>query len=95
MSGEVSAAVRVTDWPGPGALARLTWYRPDDLEAIQLRVRIALQHGDLGAAVQALAAVPDSVPESASAHLRRGLLLKELYRAREAEAAFRAALRWR
>ena len=91
---EVSAAVKVTDWGrAEAALARLTWYRPDDLEAIRLRVGIAEQRGDLAAAARALAAVPDSVPESPSAHVRRGLILKELYRAREAEAAFRAALR--
>ncbi len=70
---EVSAAVRVTDWGrAEAALARLTWYRPDELEAIRLRVEIALHRGDQAAAVQALAAVPDSVPESPSAHVRRG-----------------------
>jgi tetratricopeptide (TPR) repeat protein len=91
---EASAAVKVTDWGrAEAALARLSWYRPDDLEAIRLRVEIAERRGDLGAALRALAVVPDSIPESPSAHVRRGLILKELYRPREAEAAFRAALR--
>jgi tetratricopeptide (TPR) repeat protein len=91
---DVSAAVKVTDWDrAEAALARLAWYRPDDLEAIRMRVGIALHRGDSTAALRALATVPDSAPEAAAAHLRRGLILKELYRAREAEAAFRAALR--
>jgi tetratricopeptide (TPR) repeat protein len=91
---EVRAAVALTDWGrAEAALARLAWYRPDDFEAIRLRVEIALHRGDRGAAVRLLEAVPDSARESAWAHLQRGLILKELYRAREAEAAFRVALR--
>jgi tetratricopeptide (TPR) repeat protein len=91
---EVSKAVKVTDWGrAETALARLAWYQPDDLEMIRVRVGIALRRGDLTLAAQALAAVPESVPEAASAYLQRGLILKELYRAREAEAAFRTVLR--
>ena len=50
---------RSLDWPG---------IDPTTSRSIRLRVEIALHRGDLAAAAQALAAVPDSVPESASAH---------------------------
>jgi tetratricopeptide (TPR) repeat protein len=87
-------AVAEADWGrAESTLARLFWYKPDDLEASRLRVEVSLQRGDPAAAAGALAAVPESSPEAGSARLRRGLILKELFRTREAEDAFRAAIR--
>ncbi|MGE3822049.1 MAG: tetratricopeptide repeat protein [Isosphaeraceae bacterium] len=93
LRAQVDSAVRETDWPTAAtALDRYLWYRPGDTEAIRTRVEIAEHLGDRAGAVAWLARVPDSAPEAASAQFRRGVLLKEMFRLREAEAAFLAAM---
>jgi tetratricopeptide (TPR) repeat protein len=75
------------------ALARRVWYRPRDLDAIQLRVEAALQSGDRDAVARALSTVPDWSELAESAHAMRGRMLKELYRPAEAIDELRACLR--
>jgi len=87
-------AVKRGDWGRAGAmLERLAWYRPHDLEALSLRVRVALAQGDPLAAAVLLARVPDSAPGAAEARLTRGRLLMQAFRPGEAEAALRDCLR--
>jgi predicted Zn-dependent protease len=91
---EARAAAQAGAWDRvEAALARRAWYRPADPDAIELRVDAALRRGDRSAAVQALAAVPESSPLAESAHLTRGRLLKELYRPAAAIDELRAGLR--
>lgn len=94
LRAEAAAASSDRDWPrAERALERWAWYRPDDVEAIRLRVEAALQRGDRESAARLLAGVPETDPEAASAYLQRGVLLKQLYRVADAEAAFRATAR--
>jgi tetratricopeptide (TPR) repeat protein len=91
---EAERAIVASDWTrAAGLLDLYLWHRPRDSEAIRSRVEIARHLGDGEAALAWLGRVPADAPEAASAQLSRGLLLKELFRAREAEAAYREAIR--
>jgi tetratricopeptide (TPR) repeat protein len=91
---EARAAAQAGDWDRVEAtLSRRDWYRPDDPDAIDLRVEAALRRGDPAAAALVLAAVPDRSPLAGWAHLTRGRLLKELYRPAVAIDELRACLR--
>ncbi|MFO0951931.1 MAG: tetratricopeptide repeat protein [Isosphaeraceae bacterium] len=96
LRGEVERAYAAGDWPGAErAVSQLLAFDPSDAELIRLRVELATRRGDARGAAEALAGVPDASPEAASARLQQGLFLKELFLVREAEAAFRAAVRLR
>lgn len=75
------------------ALARLAWYGRLGPEALRLRAESAVRRGDPALAARCLGAVPDHAPGAVSARMRQARLLLELFRMREAEAAYRAVLR--
>lgn len=89
-------AIDRADWDrAEDRLTRLVWYHPTDAEALNLRIGVALSRGEPALAATLLSTVPESDSRALEARITAGRLWLQAFHPREAEAAFRAALRLR
>ncbi len=93
LRSQARAAMFRSAWEeADGLLNRLAWYRPQDREVLNMRVRTALQLNQPVKAARLLARIPGDSAETAGIRLQQARLLIQAFRPREANAALKECL---